>query len=71
MSEPLKTLDKSRQDFRGPRKPCLKTVRNYAIHGFRGVRLESVLLQNTRYTSAAAVARFVEATSAAPREVAK
>ena len=47
------------------RRPHLATVHKWAMHGVRGVKLESLVIGGRRVTTAAAVERFVLATSEA------
>ncbi len=42
----------------------LATIWRWSTHGVRGARLETVLIGGVRYTSGAAVTRFVEALNA-------
>lgn len=64
MDEQLETLDDSRRFF--PRPISLESVKRYCRRGYRGHRLESVIVANRRHTSRQAVERFVEAISQPP-----
>jgi hypothetical protein len=46
-------------------RPHLATIWRWIQRGVRGVNLETVLVGGKRYTSAEAIARFVEETTAA------
>jgi len=50
---------------RAPGQPHLSTIWRWMKRGNRGVVLESVVCAGRRYTSLEAIARFVEATTAA------
>lgn len=63
LSEPLHPLDEAREFFPGRRKPALVSLKRHCTRGYRGIVLESVLLQNKRHTSHEAIARFIAAIS--------
>ena len=50
---------------RGGRRVNLSTVNRWALRGVGGVRLETVVCGGRRYTDRAAIARFIERTTAA------
>lgn len=62
-TETLVRLSKARAFFPGENKPALVSLKRYGTRGYRGVRLETVLLRNMRHTSREAVARFIAAIS--------
>lgn len=47
-----------------PGRPHLATVWRWALHGCRGVKLETIVSGGRRYTSHEAIGRFVAATTA-------
>jgi len=50
---------------RSGRGVAMATIWRWVLRGVRGVRLESILIGGTRYTSRQALARFIAATNAA------
>ena len=49
----------------GAPAPHRATVQRWALHGIRGVRLETVRIGGSVYTSREALSRFIERTNAA------
>jgi len=45
-------------------RPHISTIHRWRLRGVRGIRLESVLVGNTRFTSVQAIARFIAALNA-------
>jgi len=64
--EPLVVLSKARF----PNRPHASTIWRWANRGVRGVLLESVLIGGQRYTSQAAVERFIDRSNAPSARVA-
>ena len=62
--EPLLTFNDAAPFLAGEMRPSYPTWWRWWRHGVRGVRLETVLVGGRRYTTAAAVQRFVVATTA-------
>jgi uncharacterized protein DUF1580 len=54
----------ARTAFPGNKRPVLATLHRWRLRGVRGVRLETCLIGGTRYTSAEAIRRFIEAQNA-------
>ena len=46
-----------------PGRPCVRTIWRWANHGVRGVTLESVKVAGRRFTSEAALRRFIARTN--------
>lgn len=44
--------------------PHISTLHRWRLRGVRGIRLESILIGNTRFTSLEAIARFIAALNA-------
>ncbi len=63
--EKLLTFNQAGQSLPGARRISYATWWRWWRHGIRGVKLETVVVGGRRYTSAAAVQRFVTATTAA------
>jgi hypothetical protein len=57
LDETLVTLEEARKYF--PVKVSKPTLERYLRQGKRGVRLESILLVNQRFTTVEAIGRFV------------
>jgi hypothetical protein len=66
IGEQLQTLAEAR--VATPGKPDPSTLWRWAHRGVRGVRLETILIGGRRYTSAEAMARFIERLSVAPQD---
>jgi hypothetical protein len=62
-SEELKTFRQAAESL--PGRPAPSTPWRWSRRGLRGIRLESVLIGGTRYTSSEALQRFVDAVTAA------
>lgn len=59
-AESLIPFADARTAFPGGKRLSLATLHRWRLHGVRGTRLETVLVGGLRYTSAAAIARFIE-----------
>lgn len=64
-SEDLLTLRDARSEFPGGRRLGLATIQRWRLHGVRGVKLETLLIGGSRYTSREAIARFIAAQNGA------
>jgi hypothetical protein len=53
---------------RGGKKVNVATVYRWALHGFRGVRLEAIQVGGTKFTSAEALQRFFDRLSDPERD---
>lgn len=60
-NETLLTLQQARSEFPGGRDKGIATVFRWADKGVRGVRLETLRVGRTRYTSREAIDRFIQA----------
>ena len=63
ISDPLIRLTDALPLF--PYEPCLNTLYRWARNGFKGVRLQTLAVGSTLFTTEAAVREFIEATSRA------
>lgn len=63
-SETLRTFQAAGQHIPGRGCPHVSTLHRWRLKGVRGVKLETVLVGGTRYTSDEAIARFVAAQNA-------
>lgn len=63
-AEELFPFSKARSEFPGGKRRSLATLHRYRLHGIRGIRLETVLIGGSRYTSAASINRFIAAQNA-------
>lgn len=61
-SEHMLTISQASQTL--PGRPHVSTIWRWVNRGCRGVRLETVLIGGTRYTSREALQRMVDATTA-------
>ena len=59
-TETLIPFNSAREAFPGGKRLSLATLHRWRLHGVRGTRLETVLVGGSRYTSAEAIARFVQ-----------
>lgn len=64
LNETLTTIQTAGDSF--PYPVGRKAVERYFRHGIRGVRLETVLIGNRRFTSTEAIERFLRATNKPP-----
>lgn len=53
------------------RKVCIQTLHRWRLRGVRGVKLETCLVGNFRFTSKEAIQRFIEAQNAGDSKPAK
>lgn len=60
-AETTMLLSKAARILNPANPPHVATVWRWAMHGVRGVKLESVVIGGCRYTSREAVARFLKA----------
>lgn len=59
-TEVLLRFEEARDCFPGRSKLSLATLHRWRLHGVRGVKLETVLVGDRRFTSRQAIQRFVE-----------
>ena len=52
-----------------PGRPAISTGYRYALRGFRGIRLETIVVGGRRFTSREALRRFVAATTCAANDM--
>ena len=64
LNEELIPIQKSGERF--PHPVGRKAIERYFRHGLRGVRLETVLIGNRRFSSVEAIERFLRATNKLP-----
>jgi hypothetical protein len=62
---PLRTAGAIVPRPQGVRAPHRATLQRWALHGIRGVQLETIRIGGSVYTSREALARFIERTNAA------
>ena len=63
-TEDLIPFCEARSAFPGGKRLSLATLHRWRLPGVRGTRLETCLIGGSRYTSAAAISRFIAAQNA-------